>query len=338
MYPSSRQVLFGARQNALNCLQRLGVSLPRRLLLSCVSAAFVVSVVGAPLDSLAGGLAPVPKALTPRIAWTHLRYQGENLLGKLTATLTVKPLPHDAVNETEATARAGGVQTAMQLALDTRIEPRFLPRRRSEIGVWFRPADGAVLRHVKTHFGSEPYRKSYRFSAGGVHRERRNPSDDREVELPPEEWTRVRQAFYGLSDHGCTVISDPAAMLYLASARGFFSENAVRKYCVFYSKHFYQVELRETGFKRTAVDYRALSAHQHGRAQGFVETARVTIKAQPLDASDPDLQSTEYEVLLDKALRFPLRVHGVVAGLGEVTLTLEQVQLRDGLKLSPLTQ
>ena len=338
MYHGCR-ALFRAHYKDLNGLRGLEMAVSRRLLPGCLSVALVLGVVLTPLNSLAGGFAPVSNSPSPRIAWTHLRYQGENLLGKLTATLTLRPPLHDgAVKPRKHETTGGGLKTAMQLALKTRIEPRFLPRRRSEIGVWFRPFDGAVLRHVKTRFGSDPYRKSYDFSASGVHRERRNPSDEREVKLPPEQWTRVRQAFYGLSDHGCKVISDPAAMLYLASAPGFFAENAARTYCVFYGKHLYQVELRESGLQRAAVDYQALSAHQRERAQGLVETARVTIKAQPLDASGPELPSSEYEILLEKALRFPVRVHGVVAGLGEVTLKLEQVQLRDGLQLSSLAQ
>ncbi len=177
----------------------------------------------------AGGAAPTSPAAAPvptpgasgAVGWSELRYSARKLFLTATATLSVDRVPADALRglvrrppKGAPVPLPGGDAVAVSMATD-------LPFGRSErVVLWLDPANGAALGGEKTTLGSNPYRKAFRFTQGGLYTWRSSPKDSREAGLDPEAWTRSKQYLVSPADapEPGTPVTDSYGLLYLVSA------------------------------------------------------------------------------------------------------------------------
>lgn len=266
----------------------------------------------------AGGLvcavlavAPAGRSADPPLLpeWTTLRYEARNALGRVGAEIALSAAP-DPTESWVADVR-------------TWFEPVLLWDKGASMRIWFDPRDGAVARAIKRTVGPKPDQKIYHFTSTGAHRVRIEPNGS-ERELEPDRWTQVRESFYDFrpADHGCDVISDPAAILARISATAVSGGPPPESICVLSGKTFYRVDFRRAGQERVRVNYR-LDGHKR---KGKTRAERVAIHAQPV-AGDLGEAALDLVVLVEEGSGLPVQIRTPVPGFGEMDVALVRAAL-----------
>jgi hypothetical protein len=241
-------------------------------------------------------------------SWTTLRYEAENALGRIGGEIALRAQP-EAPDTWVAEVR-------------TWFEPLLLWDKGSQMRVWFDPRDGSVAHSTKRTTGPRPDKKIYRYTDGGAHRVRIEPRST-ERELEPEHWSQVRESFYGFQndDHGCEVLSDPAAILARISVVAAAESGAApeEQMCVFLGKTFYRVGFRPGGVERVRVNYRILSKGE--KRKGKTRARRVLVHVWPV-AGELDQEAFDLVILVEEGSGLPVAIRTPVAGFGEMDVSL----------------
>ena len=247
---------------------------------------------------------------TPR--FTALTYAASGAFGRLQAQLEFRP------------ATSQDPDGAWVADVRMHSKPRLYWDKRTLMRSWFRPDDGEVLRATRLSLGRKPDRKIYRFQPDGAHRVRIEPGRPEEEKLPPDRWTHVKESFHAYSPDalGCSVVSDAAALFFLASSRDVTHAPGDVQHCFFSGKTLYLLDIEPQGRAAFEVDYLEIpAAGEPIRHTGPVQTLRWHMKARPvagkLDEDDADL-----EVLLDAGTGVPLRIGSRMPGLGFLDVDL----------------
>jgi len=256
--------------------------------------------------------APAVRSADPPLLpeWSSLRYEAENALGRVGGEIALREQP-ELTDTWVADVR-------------TWFRPILLWDKGSETRVWFDPRDGAVARAIKRTIGPKPDQKIYRFTPVGTHRVRIEP-DGAERQLEPERWSQIRESFFGFrpSEHGCDVVSDPAAILARISATVGVGAPAAESLCVLSGKTFYRVDFRSAGQERVPVNYRLATGEKR---KGKIQAQRVSVHAHPV-AGEPDAEPVDLEILVEPGSGLPVRIRTPVPGFGAMDVALVRATL-----------
>ncbi len=280
--------------------------LPDRIALAVVVLAFACVSFALPVRS-----ATPPAALN----WTALSYEAENALGRVGGEIALSPPP-----ERRSTWVAD---------VRTWFRPLLFWTKASTMRVWFDPRDGSVERLTKLTSGPRPDKKIYRFTESGAHRVRIEP-DGSEGQLDPDRWThvQVRESFHDFrpAEHGCEVVSDPAAILVRLSSSEALAQGREERVCVLSGKTFYRVDLQPKGWERVRVDYRLTTGEGVETRSGKTVTRRVKVRAHPV-AGELDEEDLKLEIFVDEASGLPVQIRTPIAGFGSMEISLVKVSL-----------
>ena len=307
---------------------------------SRVLAAFGVVLLG--MGSAAAEPAPDGKIGPP--PWTRLHYGLENLAVRVNTIVSVA----DRSGRSVQSALWTGANDALQpepddavLVLNARIESHpkvpLMGPKAWEGTVWFLPEDARALQRTRLKLGNGGSRKVYRYSPTGVHRLRAEPDDRSEAKLPPTRWTQVRRSEYPFPDNysECVAISDPSALIYIASTTPLAPGDPPIETCVFNKKTLYRVALRPVDERSIPIRYTAVRDGTAEQVERSADVLRIRVQAEPLDPGAPQREPFEMlgmeggnvEILVDVAEHLPVRVSGELPDLGRVDFNLEEVTL-----------
>lgn len=201
--------------------------------------------------------------------------------------------------------------------------------------VWFDSAEAVPLERRRDKIGRDANRKIYRFFADGVRRLRIEPEGSAEAELPPEQWSRVKETFYpyGAARARCPVMTDPNLLLVVASAGAVTRAAEPLDLCVFNKETVYRVRLAAAPVATLQADY--LEIRGADRTQVRRQAAVRKIRIQAFAPEDDGTEAFEFfemsgdiEIDLDAENGLPLRITGEIAGFGRVAFALSEVDLR----------
>jgi hypothetical protein len=252
--------------------------------------------------------APVSEAIP---AWTSLRFGAKNAFGRVGGEIALRS-PEQGPDTWIANVR-------------TWFHPVLFWDKGWERQVWFNPDDGAVARSTKLTTGPKPDKKIYRFTAAGAHRVRIEPLPS-ETELEPTHWSQVRESFYEyrVEEHGCTLLSDPAALFARVSRAAAAGAPQPEGTCIFLGKTLYRVAFRRAGLEQVEVNYRVWGGGK--KRKGETQARRIEVYAWPV-AGELDEEPMEVILLVEERSGLPLRIRTPVPGFGEMDIALEEVAL-----------
>ena len=174
------------------------------------------------------------------------------------------------------------------LLISADIEAKLLFERKKWQGrVWFLPGDGTALQRNRHKPGKGASDKRLRYGPEGVYRRRAEPNNRREAELGADEWTKVRNAFYGYGKGraDCAPISDPLVLFYVVSAVG-MTDGRELEFCAFNKKELYRVVIQSAGTERLKVDVTEKRGRSTRRVKRRLDALKIHLKPR-LQAPGP---------------------------------------------------
>jgi hypothetical protein len=279
-----------------------------------------------------------------RIRWTHLSFHAKNFWVEVSTDIQLKSLPAPEV-EALLLASPRGVPikpakpNACQMTINTTIDPVFRPPVKINYQVWFNPEDAAVLGRIRLRRGEDDLIKIYRFTEQGVFRQRKEPKDSKEISLEPEKWTNVQDSFYpyNLADLGCPIVSGRLLLVYIISAVDIAKRDQSQSICVFGKEQLHRVRFRNEGLHPVAFKHVVKDRQAEVQKTGTVKALKIAVTAEPME---PDLKDPEdfsflglhkdIAIYVDPTSRLPIQVSGTIPMVGNVSLKLSEVRLRQG--------
>ena len=105
--------------------------------------------------------------------------------------------------------------------------------------------------------------------------------------------------------------------------------------CVFGKRQLHRVRLSTDGLQSLKVNYLEKKQDTEVAKQGKVDTLKITLQAQPLDADLDDVENFSFlglrkniAIFIDPATRLPFQISGKLPKLGTVHFKLSEVELR----------
>jgi hypothetical protein len=278
-----------------------------------------------------------------KVFWRHLAYKGKHFLGKVETDVSLVGLPADEVQCLLIPVPEGNVVQvssshvmviSVQSVVDPLIGANDLNLTRSR--AWFMPVKATALQLIRYRKGDDIWQNTYRFSQKGVYRLRKKPGFAEEKDLPPAQWTKIKESFYPYSDKfpgGCSVL-EPTGLLYLVSSVDFIKRADPLILYVFDRKQLHQVKAYVSGHRRIEVDYLAKTPKNEVRKQGKIDAVKVSFSPKALAPKDTEPEEFsflglkgDFEIYIDSTSRLPVQVTGTIKGLGEVSIMLREVEL-----------
>jgi hypothetical protein len=275
------------------------------------------------------------------VLWDRLSYRAKSILGKVKTDVHLMAVPTKAGADLLMTDAAGEAlqpsgATVFILTVHSNIIPLIGSDEILKTQSWFNPNDATALQRVRQRLGKEKWQKSYRFTEIGVLRQRTKPQDQRENELPPQRWTKVKEAFYAYNSEGlkCTAILEPSALLYLVSAIDFEIQELPLSLCVFNKKQLHRVNVSLSGQRRISVNYLEKAKGRQIRRDKNIEAVLLSFEPRALVAEDTQPETFsflglkgKFEVYIDKATHLPVQISGKISTFGQIDIKLQEAEL-----------
>jgi len=203
--------------------------------------------------------------------------------------------------------------------------------------VWFSPGADTPWIRYRDKLGRDANRKAYRYLEEGVRRRRIEPEGSAEADLPPDQWTLIKEDFfpYGAPRADCPVVFDPSMLFLLASAGGASPSEGPLTVCVFNKKTLYRVRLTAGPGEGLQVAYteRKDGVRRDVSRDAAVRTVRIEAEPATGDEIEPEafefLEMTgEIVIDLDAESGLPLRISGQIGPFGQLVVELTEADLR----------
>lgn len=274
-----------------------------------------------------------------QVQWARLGFEAKRILSSVRVEVDLKSISASGV-ETEliASPRGEPVQPAIAGVYDLKvgrtIEPSFGKTVKLYDRIWFNPDNAAAIQRVRLRRGKDDSKKTYRYTQQGVFRLRNEPKDGKETRLEPEEWSDRRENFYPFETQArdCSVVNDPAVLLYLISAAPMMQKTDAVSLCLFGKKEVHHMRLRRDGVQILDVHYREKTSTNEVLRKGRVEAAKIILEAQPEESGADKGENFAFLELkkkiifyIDPVSRVPLRISGGAAIAGRMELNLREV-------------
>jgi hypothetical protein len=274
-----------------------------------------------------------------RVAWSRLLLRASDARGEVSIEIRLSPAPAAGLASVLATDLGRAVEPpadAQVWLMTASIEiPDYQKNFRTD--VWFVPRDAAALQRRRDKVGKGANRKTFRYLQHGVQRVRLEPDGRQEAALPPGQWTIMKEHLYpyGSAEAGCAVLSDPALLLYVASAGVPGGEGERLDLCVFNKKTLYRARLSAAAPQSLKVDYAEIGPDLRRDIDRDITARTVRLEARPSGAGGLEPDPFEFfempgdiEIFLDGSSGIPVQVVGNVSGFGRVVFALREVTLR----------
>ena len=278
-----------------------------------------------------------------QVAWTQLSFHAKNFWVEVSTEVQLASMP---ANKTEALLIAApqghpirpAIPEAVQMTINTSIDPRF----RSSVSIfnriWFNPADAAALGRIRQRRGEDDFKKIYRFTKQGVFRHRIEPKNKKEASLTPEKWTDMNDSFYPYDQIrlGCSGVSERSLPIYILSAARIFKIEDSVSLCVFGKRQLHRVTLRKAGEHPIDVSFIEKKHETQVHKKGTVKSIKFTLTSEPLesDLNEPENFSflgfhKDISIYVDPASGLPIQASGIIPTAGKATLNLKKVWLKN---------
>ena len=273
-----------------------------------------------------------------RVAWSRLLLRASDARADVRIEVRLSQVPRAGLASVLATDLGRAVEPpadAQVWLMTANIEVRDY-QKNYRTDVWFVPRDASALQRRRDKVGKGANRKTFRYLLHGVHRVRLEPDGRQEAELPPEQWTIIKEHFYpyGPARADCSVLSDPALLLFVASAGVLSDEGERLDVCVFNKQTIYRARLSAAALQPLAVDYAEIGSDLRRDIDRDITARKIRLEARPSGVGDFEPDPFEFfempgdiEIFLDESSRIPVQVVGNVSGLGRVVFTLSEVTL-----------
>ena len=279
-----------------------------------------------------------------RVPWTQLSYRIKNFSAEVDVQIQLESLPAVEVEAALIKSPRGVPIKAWspesnRITVQYWVDSIFKSPVKTINHVWFNPKDATALGRIRLRKGNADFKKVYRFTEQGVFRHQREPKDQQESSRQPENWTDVKDSFYAynLDQLGCPNVTERLVLIYIASVSAAeISKNMQPlSLCVFGRRQLFHVRFKPEGFHSLKVDFIEKKQQGESRRQGQVEALKIAIETQPL-ASDLDKVEDfsflgfqeDIAIFIDPVSHLPLQLSGEIAMVGNVTIKLNEAQLR----------
>ncbi len=304
-------------------------------------------IVGRVLLSLALAVLPPSWALASssleidpsRVAWSRLLLRASDARGDVSIEIRLSPVPPAELASVLATGLGRAIEPpadAPVWLMTANIEIRDY-QKNYRTDVWFVPRDASALQRRRDKVGKGANRKTFRYLLHGAYRVRLEPNGRQEAELPPEQWTIIKEHFYpyGPARADCAVLSDPALLLFIASAGVLSDEGERLDVCVFNKQTIYRARLSAAASQSLKVDYAEIGPDFRNEIDRHITARKIRLEARPSGAGELEPDPFEFfempgdiEIFLDESSRIPVQVVGTVPVFGKVVFALSEVTLR----------
>ncbi|MGF1640302.1 MAG: hypothetical protein ACFCUO_05085 [Rhodospirillales bacterium] len=285
-----------------------------------------MALVLAQISPAAATVAPRPDPDTVR--WTRLVFEAKHRLGGARTEIRLAAVSEPPGNAAPLAGEHRAMLLTATIALFSTLP--LVGDSVWETEVRFRPHDGSALQRIRTKFGTGADRKIFQYLADGVRHVRLEPADRPGGDVRARSWVPVRETFfpYGPAAYGCPFISDPALLLFLASAVPLSPDDPPLVVCAFNKKTLHRAELRATGTHSVSVD-RVPAMTGNGAGAASLDAVSVLVSSRPAAAAPADEAPFEFfemrgdvEIVLDTATRLPIQARGTLRHAGAVVFDL----------------
>lgn len=270
------------------------------------------------------------------IAWSRLLFVATEAASEVSAEVRLTPVPPGELGAL-LPANADGPAPDAQVMLLTGLVKiqRFDKTFRTD--VWFLPRGSDALKRRRLKIAKEPSLQTFWYQADGVRRQRADPEGRGQGELPPGQWTKVREHFYpyGPPRNGCTTLTDPLVLV-LVAQESLGPRAAPRDgLCAFNKKILHHAAWQQAETRKLEVDFKVLGGESPSRTKGRVAARRVVLKTKAAYGAGrkPDPfeifeMTGAIEIWLEESSGLPLQISGQVSGIGTVSFALKEATLR----------
>jgi hypothetical protein len=295
-----------------------------------------------------GGLLPAPPlpaeptASRPepgRVPWEAFKLQGSRFGNSVTVSIRLARGASAAVEKNflpspQGTPLRSNGPELLELEVLTRIEPVALAPVTLENRVWFSSEGAQPLQRFRSRRGEDDYEQVFRFTSEGVFRRQREPMNAEEALQPAERWTKRDDSFYPLGER-MRQATETSLLIYLLAARPAAEDGREAHFTVFNKRKLHEVRALPAALQAVPVDYLLWQAGGQTRVRRTAEAAVVRMESRPLEPGGKDPEDFSFlglkediAVVFERSTRYPLRVSGVIPGIGRVDLNLSEIHLR----------
>jgi hypothetical protein len=278
-----------------------------------------------------------------RVLWSELSFGAKGTLVDVAIDLRLAPFP-TAEFETiwrtypQPIPLPSPGQEVYNLEVNRVIDHIFSRPVRLWNQVLFNANQANSLYRVRLRRGKDDIERAYWFCGEGVHRLRRMPKTKGETSLDPAKWTDVSTSFYpyDVTPLECPQVVDPMLIIYLVSAAPINQEGEILTLCVFGKQQLHQVRLGYHRMENLEVDYSVNSGEGRVHKKGRVDGLKITVESEPMVSDKKDAENFSFlgmqddiAIHIDPHLRIPLQVRGKIPTVGNVTLKLREVKMKE---------
>jgi len=277
-----------------------------------------------------------------RVSWAHLSFYAKNFWVEVSTdiqlgSITTSELGAVLLHSPEGTPIKPATSEAIQMTINTTLDPSFRSPVNIYNRIWFNPTDASALGRIRLRRGEDDFKKMYRFTEQGVFRHRMEPKDKDEARLEPENWKDIKDSFYpyDLNRIGCPGVTERSVLIYIVSAAAALKISDPLSLCVFDKRQLHRVRLRHAGVSPIKVDYIEKRKKGEIRKQGIVKALKITLSSEPMES---DLKTAEnfsflgfhrnISLYLDPISHLPVQASGTIPAVGNVHLKLQQTLMK----------
>ena len=277
-----------------------------------------------------------------RVPWTQLSYRIKNFSAEVEVQVQLESLPAAEVEAVLIKSPQGIPIKAWRpeshrITVHYIVDSIFMPPVRTINHVWFNPQDATALGRIRLRRGNDDYKKIYRFTEQGVFRHRRKPKDQQEILKQPEKWTDVKDTFYTYNRDqlGCPNVTERLVLIYIASAAEISKSMQPLSFCAFGKRQLFHVRFKPAGFHTLKADFIEKKQQGEIRRRREVEALKIALEIQPLASDLKEVEDFSFlgfhediAIFIDPVSDLPIQVSGEIPMVGNVTIKLNEVQLR----------
>lgn len=277
-----------------------------------------------------------------QIPWTQLFYESKSFMVDVAVDLRLQSQSADEVKASLIKNKQGDAipipgTGGYKITSDILLDAAFRPPVKIVNHVWFDPADATALGRIRLRQGEDDQKKVYRFTQQGVFRHRKEPKDNEEAKLDPEQWTDELDTFYAydMAQLGCPNVSERLLLVYIVSTAEQLENDKPLSLCIFGKRQLFQVQLTSAGFESVTVDYVEKKNQSEQRRQGEVKARKIILESRPLKSDLEEVENFSFlgfqkniAFYIDPTSKLPLQLSGEIPAAGNATLKLQKVQLK----------
>ncbi len=300
----------------------------------------LTALVGLPHSGAAGESSGGSDMAVNKVAWTDLTFTGSKFPAAITVRMQLEPMDDSSANAClSGKGGMGGMSKCNSAMISMRLTIKATSqvlgaKDRYEERVWFTAQDGLPYERDRLNQGDTVWLKSYCWEDQGVRRRKVEPGDRAEEQQPRNLWSQRTESLYRYpdGDAGCSVISDPALIVYKVSSLAPVNGHGPLELCVFGKKQLHRLLIRQEEASSLQVAYTVRSATREKTVvKGRILPLVYTVTAENIAVADqaPEAFSLfglekDIRIYLDPVKGIPVRISGTADNIGALDFQVQQ--------------